>query len=102
MFDNYSIVQTIFDGDFKIPVKIGNSLYDGLLIGGISPKIGSISKKALINNGDVIIIADSAFPYGLPIGTIRDVKISSDNLFQEATIDFAYDMQNINSVLVQK
>jgi rod shape-determining protein MreC len=102
VFNDYSIVQTIFDGDFKIPVKIGNSLYDGLLVGGTSPKISSISKKASINNGDIIIVADPNFPYGIPIGTVRDVKISSDNLFQEATIDFAYDMENMNSVLVQK
>ena len=102
VFPDSALVQTVFDGDFKMPVRVGSSGYDALLVGGVYPKAGSISKNASLTNGDVVITADPNFPYGLPIGVVRDVSISADNLFEEATINFAYDINSIQTVLIAK
>ncbi len=102
VFSDSALVQTVFDGNFKMPVRIGSSGYDALLTGGTFPKAGSILKNAPVKRGDIIITADSGFSYGLPIGTVHDVGISSDNLFEEATIDFAYDANNIQTVVIEK
>ena len=102
VFPDSALVQTVFDGDFKMPVRVGMSGYDALLVGGSYPKAGSIAKKASIADGDVVIAADPNFPYGLPVGVVRDVSVSADDLFEEATIDFAYDMNGIQTVLIAK
>lgn len=102
VFSDSAVVQTVFDGDFKMPVRVGALDYDALLMGGADPKVGSISKKASLTNGDVIVTADPNFPYGLPVGVVRDVSISEDNLFEEATMSFAYDINNIQTVLIEK
>jgi cell shape-determining protein MreC len=102
VFSDSALVQTVFDGDFKMPVRVGSLGYDALLMGGAYPKAGSISKKASLASGDVIITADPNFPYGLPVGVIRDMSISADNLFEEATIDFTYDINSMQTVLIQK
>ena len=102
VFSDSALVQTVFDGDFKMPVRVGSSGYDALLVGGAYPKAGSISKKASLTNGDVVVTADSNFPYGLPVGVVRDVSISKDNLFEEATINFSYDINSIETVLIEK
>ncbi len=102
VFPDSALVQTVFDGDFKMPVRVGSSGYDALLVGGAYPKAGSISKKASLTNGDVIVSADSNFPYGLPVGVIRDVSISKDNLFEEATVNFSYDINSVQAVLIEK
>jgi rod shape-determining protein MreC len=102
VFPGSALVQTVFDGTFRIPVRVGSLGYDALLVGGAYPKAGSVSKKAALASGDVVITADPNLPYGLPVGTVRDVSISADNLFEEATINFTYDINSIQTVLIQK
>ena len=55
IFPGSALVQTVFDGDFKMPVRVGPSGYDALCVGGVYPKAGSISKNASLANGDVVI-----------------------------------------------
>lgn len=97
-----AVVQTVFDPAFKMPVRIGSHGYDGLLVGGVYPKIASILKNILVQKGDIVTSADSALPYGLPVAEIGAVSVSSDNLFQEAALDFAYDVNGVQTVLVAK
>lgn len=102
VFKDSALVQTVFDSDFKMPVRVGSAGYDALLTGGADPTAGSIMKTAPVKSGDVIMSADPAFPYGAPVGMVRDVDISANNLFEEATIDFAYDINSIQTVAIQK
>ena len=102
VFQDTALVQTVFDGNFKMPVRVGYSGYDALFMGGAYPRAGSISKKASLKSGDVVITADSDFPYGLPVGVIRDVGVSADNLFEEATVNFTYDINSVQTVLIAK
>lgn len=100
VFPDSSLVQTVLDGNFKMPVRIGAKGYDALLVGGASPRATSILQSASVHAGDVVYTAAPNLPYGLPIAVVTAVSVSRDNLFQEASLDFAYDMNTVQTVLV--
>ena len=102
VFPKNSVVQTIFDPTFKMPVRIGNDGYDALLVGGPDPKATSIAKKAALQSGDIVYAAASGFPYGLPIGIVNTTSTSGDNLFMEASISLAYNINDVQSVLIER
>lgn len=97
-----SVIQTVFDPSFKMPVRIGTKGVDALLIGGALPKATSIAKNATISAGDIVYAAAPGFPYGMPIGTVAATNISSDNLFQEASLNFSYDINAIQTILIAR
>jgi cell shape-determining protein MreC len=102
VFPDSAVVQTIFDPAFKMPVRIGAQSYDALVVGGADPKATSIAKDAEIVSGDVIYTAAAGLPYGLPVGVINATSTSGDNLFEEASVNFGYDINAIQSVLIQR
>lgn len=108
VFTDGATVRTVFDPNFRIPVRIGASGgvnasgIDALFQGGAEPAIVSISKSAAIKTGDIIYSAAPGMRYALPIGSVGDVSISSNNLFQQATVNFAYDVNSVQTVEVQK
>ena len=93
-----SIVQTIFDPNFKLPVRIGNQGYSALLVGGPYPAVESILKSATIASGDVVFSVASSVPYGTAVGTIMNITLAPNNLFEEAQVALPYDMSNIQAV----
>ena len=93
-----SLVQTIFDPDFKLPVRIGSAGYDALLTGGAYPMVESIAKTAKISAGDVVYNAGSLGPYAAAMGEIANVAMAPNNLFQEASLSFSYDMSSLQVV----
>jgi len=102
VFDNTSAVITVFDSRLKLPVRIGKGATQALLQGGSSPSAILIPREADVAPGDVVYSASPYFPYGLPVGEIGEVKISSDRLFKEATIKFGYDINALSAVLIEK
>lgn len=102
VFPNSAIVQTVFDPSFKMPVRIGKGGYDGLLVGGADPKATSIAKNSPLQSGDIIYTAAPGFPYGLPIGIVNATSTSVDNLFQETSLNFAYDINDVQTVLIER
>jgi rod shape-determining protein MreC len=99
-FPGYSLVQTVFDGGFKMPVRVGSGAYDALLVGGVYPKVTSIVKDASLKIGDIVLAAGPGFPYGLPVAVVASTSTSPDGLFEEATLGFAYDMNSIRVLLI--
>ena len=97
-----SAVQTIFDPDFKLPVKIGAKGYDALLIGGSYPMIESIAKTAIVAQGDIVVSAAAGMPYGIAIGTIGNAALAPDSLFEEAPLSFPYDIGAVQTVEIVK
>jgi cell shape-determining protein MreC len=93
-----SIVRTIFDPNFKLQVRIGIKGYDALLVGGPYPMAESIMKVATIAAGDVVYSAASNVPYAVPVGTVASVGLAPDNLFEQASLLFPYDMGGIQAV----
>lgn len=101
-FSDSTLIQTVFDAGFKMPVRVGTGGYDALLIGGASPKITSMAKTALVRIGDIVYTAAEGLPYGLPVALVVSTSTSPDNLFQEAALSFAYDVNDIQSIFVAK
>jgi cell shape-determining protein MreC len=101
-FSDSALAQTVFDASFKMPVRVGAGGYDALLVGGASPKITSMAKTAPVHTGDIVYAAAEGLPYGLPVALVAGTSTSPDNLFEEAALSFAYDMNGVQSVLVAK
>jgi len=71
-----------------------------LLVGGAYPKIGSIAKGAPVAAGDIVYAAAPGMPYGLPVADVNATGTSADNLFQEASLEFAYSINDAQAVLI--
>ena len=97
---NYAVVQTLFDNNFKMPVRVGSGGYDGLLTGGSYPFVASMAKSSRIGANDIVYTAAPDIPYALPIGEVMATSTSADNLFEQATLVFPYDVNNIETVLI--
>jgi rod shape-determining protein MreC len=100
VFGGSSLVQTVFDENLKTPVRIGSKGYDGLLSGGADPEITSIQKGEPIATGDIVYSAAPSFSYGLPVAVVAATGTTSDGLFEDATLSFAYDINDIQTVLI--
>lgn len=95
-----SIVQTIFDKTWSLPVRIGISRYDGLLVGGQNPRITLIDKIKQIDQGDKVVAAKKEFPYGMEIGSIGSVRGDSAHSFIEADLELPYLPNDIKEVAI--
>ena len=67
-----SVVQTIFDPNFKLPVRIGAQDTMRFWSGGSYPMAESIAKTAVVAAGDVVYSAAPGMPYAIPVGTVRE------------------------------
>lgn len=93
-----SVAQTVFDPNFKLQVRIGAHGYDALLVGGSYPMAESIAKTAVVTAGDVVYSAAPGMPYAIPVGTVENVSLAPNNLFEQAALSFPYDMSNVQAV----
>ncbi len=97
-----SVIQTIFDPDFKLQVRIGAKGNDALLVGGSYPMAKSIAKTATIVPGDVVYSAASNAPYAVPVGIVASAALAPDNLFEQASLSFPYSSGEIQAVEIVK
>ena len=102
VFSDGAVAQTVFDPGFRLPVRIGTSSVDALLQGGTEPAVVSISKDAKVQEGDIIYAAAPGIPYAVPIGEVGEVSMAENSLFQQATVNFAYDINSIRAVQIEK
>ncbi len=91
VFPHYSIVRTVNDPEFKVPVRFEGVQGEGLFEGGSVPHVRLIDKKLLVQGGERIYSASYQFPYGMKIGTVGALTESTDSYFKEAEValDFA-------------
>lgn len=102
VFSDEALVQTIFDNNFKMPVRIGSAGVDGLFQGGSYPTIGSIATGAAIAPDDIVSTAAPGIPYALPIAQVAATSTSPDSLFEQTTLAFPYDVNNVETVLIME
>ncbi|MEE8131543.1 MAG: rod shape-determining protein MreC, partial [Candidatus Paceibacterota bacterium] len=100
VFENKSIVRTVFDPQWQLPVRISQDEIDALLTAGIEPKITLFEKDMPIQVGDAVYSAGSDFPYGLKIGEIIKVKQTNSNLFKEARLKMPYNINDLREVYI--
>lgn len=82
----YSVVKTIFDGEWSSQIRIGDGQIDALLVGGIEPKIQFIEKGVDLREGELVYSASPLFPYGLTLGSLTDIRDDAAYAFQEALL----------------
>ena len=102
VFPESAVIDTVFDSNFKMPVRVGTAGYDALFVGGADPVAGSIAKASAVSAGDIVTTAASGFPYGLPVATVNATSGSPDNLFVQASLSFDYDVNDIQTLLIEK
>lgn len=95
-----SIVQTVFDPTFELPVRVGDKEIDSLFQGGSDPKIILIDKTKSIQNGDFVYSAGSFLPYGLKLGDVAEVKENMAGVFKEATVKIPFNVSDLRDVNV--
>lgn len=95
-----SEIKTVFDPSLEVPVRIGDGEVNGLLQGGLAPRITLIDKTKQVHNGDIIVTAAKDMPYGLTIGTIKETHEDSLGAFLESTIILPYSLSDVRTVLI--
>jgi len=98
VFTNYSVVETIFDPNFQLPVRVGEAQIDGFFQGGNEPKMTLIEKSKPIKVGDVVYVASQEFPYGLKIGEVKEIKESTAGVFKEATLTTPFNINELREI----
>lgn len=95
---NQSIIRTIFDPNWSLPVRIGNQETDALLVGGQEPRLTTIEKNRIVSIGDRIYSASKDFGYGLFIGTVGDIDDLPGVAFREADVTLDYEFNNLREL----
>ena len=95
-----SVIRTIFDSHWQLPVRIGPDNINGLFQGGNDPKVVLVEKP--IKVGDGVFSAAKEFPMGIKIGEIKEVKEGEGGIFKEATIRTPYAMGELQTVYLQR
>ncbi len=98
VFDDYSIVQTVFDPSWQMPVRIGISEVDGLLEGGNEPRVSLIEKSKPCIIGDVVYSASKDFSYGLKIGEVFSIKENPGGVFKEAVLKIPFNISELREI----
>ena len=96
-----SIVRTIFDHTFEMPVKIG-ARAKGLLKGGVQLQITLIAAEEKVAPGDPVYAASRDFPLGLPLGTLGGVTENAGEAWRSAPLKVPYELTAISAVEVIK
>ena len=100
VFENVSVVRTIFDPNLELPVRIGKDEISGMLQGGALPKVILIEKP--IQVGDIVYSASAEFPYGLKVGEITEIKESAAGVFREAAIKIPFVVGELRELTIIK
>ncbi len=97
-----SEVSTVFDGGLNVPVRMGSEEVNGLLQGGVTPRITLIDKAKKVHVGDLIVTATKDMPYGLTVGAVREVHEDTLGAFLEATIELPYSINDLRTVFLAR
>ncbi len=98
VFKDYSIVRTMYDPEWKLPVKLGARHVDALLKGGREPRLTLIVRGKPVTESDAIYSASRDFPYGLAIGEVGELQSGQADTFDEAPVVFPYELTEVNEV----
>lgn len=101
VFDKMSVVRTIFDPDWELPVKIGAGRVDALLVSGVLPKLTLISKNKTVSVGAPIYLADKNYPYGLTVGIVSEIEASENERFDSALLSTPYEKSGLDAVYIR-
>ncbi len=101
VFDDYSLVKTLYDPTWKSPVKIGKENVNALLLRGREPRLTLIVKNKMVSVDDLVYSAGLETPYGLTVGAVGKIAQSQVNAFDEAALNVPYDLTSLNEVYIR-
>ncbi len=102
VFESSSIVTTIFNPSWKSAVRIGEHEIDALLQGGNELTVTLIPIEADVHDGELVITANQDLPYGLGVGTIKNIRTAPGNAFEEATLEPNFQLKQLKDVSVYR
>ncbi|NCO15173.1 hypothetical protein COW77_00745 [Candidatus Wolfebacteria bacterium CG18_big_fil_WC_8_21_14_2_50_39_7] len=100
VFENFSVIQTIFDPAWQLPVRIGKEEINGLFKAGNEPKVILIEKEKQIQTDDIVYSASQEFPYGLKIGEVAEIKETAAGVFKEAVLKMPFNVGELREIKI--
>ena len=103
--DNFSVVLSLLNRDFRVSAKIKNSNFFGpLLWEGVNYQYASLKEipiHAQINSGDTVVTSgfSTVFPENIVIGYVESYKIEGGNYFN-VKVKLATDFKKLSNVYV--
>lgn len=102
VFDSSSVVTTIFNPSWRSAVRIGERETDALLQGGNELTITLIPIDAEIHDGELVVTASQDLPYGLGIGTVKNVRTAPGNAFKEAMLEPGFQFKQLKDASIYR
>lgn len=99
--DSWSEVSTVFDINRKLPVRIGGRGVPALLTGGNTIKVSMIDKSKEVAEGEAVYTASRDLPYGVTIGSLKNIRDNSVGAFKEADVEPPYSILDLSEVYVE-
>jgi rod shape-determining protein MreC len=104
--DGFSVVQTIYDRDFRVSCLEMKSRVIGILRwkGGPNCSLDNVPVQAEVGVGDTILSSGlgGVFPKGLLVGVIVGIGPDNTGLFHEISVSPAADLSRVEEVFVVK
>lgn len=97
-----SIVKTVYDPSYQVAVRIGAKEVDGLFKGGLNPIVDLIKTDADIKEGDEIVTASPDLPYGLFIGTVKNITQVQGAPFKQAKVGLGVELSSLRDVSIYR
>jgi rod shape-determining protein MreC len=100
---HFSIVNILYNGDFRASVKIQRSRVDGILTcEGNTLILKNVPKTRDVKVGDVVMTSEysSTFPAGIRIGLVNDIKDESSSLFKTIVVSPGVDFIKLEELFV--
>ncbi|MBI2025014.1 MAG: hypothetical protein HYT03_02945 [Candidatus Harrisonbacteria bacterium] len=98
--DKQSVAKTIFDNSWSQAVRIAPTGTDALLVGGQTPLVTLIDRKAGLVGGEKVYSASKDFPYGIELGVLGELVNSQKNSLFEARLKLNYSLNNVGKAII--
>ncbi len=98
VFSDYSIVDTIFDSEMKIEVRVGTKEADALFTGGNNPTLTLLSNNAGVVPGDIVFTAQKDYFYGLEVGRVKTLVNTLGDPVKRAEIEPSLNLKDLRDV----
>lgn len=99
--EKQSEVQTVFDPMWKTSVVVGEHNIKAVIQGGSTPRIELLPKDEVIETDSLVRNIAPEFPFHAPIGTIRDITLSSDDAWQSGVLVPYVAASDIDEVFIE-
>jgi rod shape-determining protein MreC len=106
VFANTAVVRVITAEESIINVETTSGAVRGVARGdkGLAVKLDMVEQNKELHDGDGLVTSGlgGELPRGLLLGTIHDIRLSDDKLFQQATVQLPVDIHSLRFVFVVK